>query len=308
MPQDDQAPFAHEPIGLGTLRDVREDKFYRGGILTLARENDKSPMTPVIYDPYPEYNGGKWRKEFVGSFHACEGPRGKTLSRLSAQDMVSVYPGIPKDFPSPLLGSYLATGVDGYVCADRLSRLGAYGYGNNAGNTASASEVNWNETNWGTLQSQCFERNAGRYSPSETNSRPIRLTLPLHSRFASRTPPRGRPDSAPDSPQYKRRSAIVLRAWHDMEWTKNMKQSIRSLVMELALHSGAEYEVFILCDVKDESIPIYTDDAQVMKETKARFIPREFMDMAVLFNDKTLDSWYPKVEEHRYSAFPIPRS
>lgn len=77
--------------------------------------------------------------------------------------------------------------------------------------------------------------------------------------------------------------------------------------MELSLHSGGEYEVFLLVHVKNESIPIYTDDAEVMRQIKAQFIPSEFRDMAVLFNEKTLESWYPKVEEHRYSTFPIPR-
>ncbi|KAJ5835990.1 hypothetical protein N7447_002016, partial [Penicillium robsamsonii] len=299
-PRDDRAPFAHEPTGLGTLRDVREDEFYRGGTLTVTREDDNYPPIPIIYDPYPKYNSREWRKEFVGSFRACEGPRGKTLSRRSAQDMISVYPGIQKNFPSALLGSYLATGVDGNVCTDRSSRLGVYGYESNTSHASSASEVNLDETNWGSLQSQCFERNVERYSPSKADSRSIQLTLPVRSRYFARMPPRDRPASLPRSlPQYKTRSAVVLRAWHGMAWTEDLKQNVRSLVMELSLHSGAEYEVFILCHVKDETIPIYTGDIQDMDNIKAEFVPREFMDMTILFNDKTLESWYPKIDEHR---------
>ncbi|KAF7518687.1 hypothetical protein PCG10_010583 [Penicillium crustosum] len=274
-----------------------EEKFYRGGTLTVAHENDDiNPPIPVIYDPYPEYNSAQWRKEFTGRFHVCEGPRGKSLSRSSAQDMMSVYPGNQKDFPAPMFGSYQATGLDGNVCSNRFSRLGAYGYGSDT--THPTSGVNWNETNWGSLQSQCFERNVGRYSPSETNSRPIRLTLPVHPRVAARTLPRDQPTSSPHSSRYKPRSAVILRAWHDMEWTENLKQNVRSLITELSLHSGGEYQVFVLVHVKDESIPIYTDDDEVMKEIKARFIPHEFRDMVVLFNENTLKSWYPRVEEH----------
>ncbi|KAJ5686040.1 hypothetical protein N7536_008659, partial [Penicillium majusculum] len=296
-PQDDQAPFAHEPVGTGTLRDVREEKFYRGGTLTVAHESDDdNPPIPVIYDPYPKYNSPQWRKEFTGRFHACEGPRGKTLSRSSARDMVFVYPGNQKDFPAPMFGSYQATGLDGNVCSNRFSRLAAYGYGSNT--THPASGVNWNETNWGSLQSQCFERNVGRYSPNGTNPRPISLTLPVHPRVTARTLPRDQPTSSPHISRYKPRSAVILRAWHDMEWSENLKQNVRSLVTELSLHSGGEYQVFLLIHIKDESIPIYTDDDEVMKEIKARFIPHEFQDMAVLFNEKTLESWYPRVEEH----------
>lgn len=204
-----------------------------------------------------------------------------------------------------MFGSYQATGLDGNVCSNRFSRLAAYGYGSNT--THPASGVNWNETNWGSLQSQCFERNVGRYSPSGTNPRPISLTLPVHPRVTARTLPRDQPTSSPHISRYKPRSAVILRAWHDMEWSENLKQNVRSLVTELSLHSGGEYQVFLLIHIKDESIPIYTDDDEVMKEIKARFIPHEFQDMAVLFNEKTLESWYPRVEDHRYSAFSIPR-
>ncbi|KAJ5435375.1 Protein of unknown function DUF3405, partial [Penicillium cf. griseofulvum] len=283
-PEDDQSPPALEPIGLGTLHDVRHEKFYRGGTLTV----NGTPAIPAIYDPYPEYNSQQWHDEFVGNFQACEGPRGKTLSRTSPKDMMSVYPGIQKDhrkiqdffnksrdFPSPMLGSYSTTGIDGYVCADRSSQLGAYG---------SASDVNWNETNWGSLQSR-------RHHPTSPPS------LPLHPPLSTRTFRNQAPPS-PDNLQHKTRSAVILRAWSDMEWTENIKQNIRLLIMELSLHSGSEYEVVILLHVKDKSIPIYTEDPLVMNDIKAQFVPAEFHNMVVFFNDHTLASWYRKVEEH----------
>lgn len=70
----------------------REENFYRGGILTLTHGDGDGPF---VYDPYPDYNGDEWRKVSLGSFQACTGPRGRLLSRSSADDMVSVYPGIP---------------------------------------------------------------------------------------------------------------------------------------------------------------------------------------------------------------------
>lgn len=60
--------------------------------MTLTHGDDDGPF---IYDPYPDYNGDEWRKVSLGSFQACAGPRGRLLSRSSADDMVSVYPGIP---------------------------------------------------------------------------------------------------------------------------------------------------------------------------------------------------------------------
>jgi hypothetical protein len=204
------------------------------------------------------------------------------------------------DFPSPLLGSYSETGIDAHVCTDRFSRLGAYGYNNDTNHHASFFGVDWNEITWGSLQSRCFELNAGRYSRKPSNPYPIKSTLPVRPSLSSRKLSRARPSSVSRDFQSKARSALILRAWHDMEWTENLKQFVRSLVMELSLHSGGEYEVFILCHVRDKDIPVYTDDGEAVQSLKSRFVPREFLDMTILFNEKTLKSWYPNVDEHRY--------
>lgn len=71
--------------------------------------------------------------------------------------------------------------------------------------------------------------------------------------------------------------------------------------MELSLHTGGEYELFLLVDVKDPILPISQDiDIRRVMET---YIPAEFHDMTILFNEETLKSWYPKIDEHRYVSF-----
>lgn len=54
-----------------------------------------SPARSLVYDLYPNYNGIEWRKSFIGTFQRCDGPRGGLLDRRSADDMISVYPGVP---------------------------------------------------------------------------------------------------------------------------------------------------------------------------------------------------------------------
>ncbi|KAL4905768.1 hypothetical protein BDW74DRAFT_184848 [Aspergillus multicolor] len=281
-PRDDQAPPAHEPIGLGTLRDVREGKFYLGGTSNIE---ENSHLKPAIYDPYPKYNSEAWRRSWKGTFHACQGPRGTTLDRRNPDDMVLAYRGTQKDFPYPMFGSYNALALDGSSCTTRFSRLGAYGYNE----PDAPARVNWDTVNWGTLQSQCLKMNADRYI-TPTKLRRFKDTLPL-----KKTMP---PDDidGQSSSRVKKRTAVILRAWHDMTWTENTKEYIRSLVMELSLHSGAEYEIFLLTHVKDNEIPLYT--AEAAQPLKDQFIPPEFWDMTVFFNEETLKSWYPKVEEH----------
>ncbi|KAL3470225.1 hypothetical protein BJX99DRAFT_264438 [Aspergillus californicus] len=293
-PSDDDFPPAHEPIGQGTLRNVREQRFYLGGTSTVESSDDYSPPGPAVYDPYPDYNGEEWARHWNGTFRACEGPRGRTISRENPEDMVLAYPGVQKDFPYPAYGSYEALELDGCSCTTRASRLGAYGYTEPAPDSIT-SGIPWDSVNWKTLQSQCLERNANRYTIA--SERPPSDVLPLKP-LRTAIPREDEGDQS--SPSAKTRSAVVLRAWHDMEWTENMRHHVRSLVMELSLHSGAEYEVFLLTHVRENNIPLYgpneDDNVRLLKE---KFIPPEFWDITILFNEQTLESWYPKVEEHK---------
>ncbi|GAB1201896.1 hypothetical protein APSETT445_000491 [Aspergillus pseudonomiae] len=216
--------------------------------------------------------------------------------------MVLVYPGVQKDFPSSLIGSYAATGLDSSVCTDRYSRLGAYGYGDDQQQGAipgfrHLGNINWDSINWRSLESQCFERNSERYKPGQVDPRRIEHILPRAPPSASKPNHHGNTDAA-SGPQFQSRSAVVLRTWHDMEWTENHKHYVRSLVMELSLHTGAEYEVFLLCHVKDPNVSLLVDDQDGMQRLKAKYIPPEFADMTILYNEETLKAWYPKVEEH----------
>lgn len=68
--------------------------------------------------------------------------------------------------------------------------------------------------------------------------------------------------------------------------------------MELSLHSGSEYQVFFMLDLKDESLLIEDIEAAI-DELKERTVPIEFHNMTILFNDRLLRHWYPKIREHR---------
>ncbi|KAJ6155280.1 hypothetical protein N7470_005846, partial [Penicillium chermesinum] len=221
-PADDKSPFAHEPKGLGTLRDVRfvatllikwimliivvvrcrEERFYLGGVLTLGGRAAK-----VFH-----YNGPEWRNEFMGNFQSCQGPRGNILDRRSPKDMVSVYPGVPKEFPPSLVGSYAATDLDGYVCVDRHSRLGAYGYGDQyhiASQSRIAGTVQWDRVNWGDLQTQCVQKNKERFEVSQTNQAHVLHALPQKPPASASASQEKPPSSNPLGQQVKKRSAII---------------------------------------------------------------------------------------------------
>lgn len=257
---------------------------------------------PSIYDPYPLYNSRKWRRKYQGHFQPCLGPRGRDLDRNQPDDMVTVYKGKQAGFPPPSFGSHDAIGLDGDVCTDRYSRFGAYGYDDENDDEipgfSRPPPVNWFELDWYSLQALCYERNADRYrhdcSMNETGQRPLSFEL--------REPPRKtyETDTTSDSSRMKKyqpRSAVLIRAWNSMIWTANHREYLRALIMELSLHSGGEYEVFLLVHVKDDDLPIFSD-RRTMEDLR-RSIPVEFRNLALFFNNKLLEAWYPKIEEHR---------
>ena len=281
----------------------RNAQFYNGGTLTLTSTEhpERDHPIPFIYDPYPAYNSRKWRKYNEGHFEPCLGPRGRDLDRTRADDMMLVYKGNQAGFPPSRFGSYEAMDLDKDVCADRYSRFGAYGYDEDAEDIVPGfsrpSMVNWFDVDWYKLQAQCFERNADRYHPNnamnETRQRPLSFEL--------REPPRKsyEADSASHAgKKYHPRSAVLIRAWHSMKWTANHREYLRALIMELALHSGAEYEIVLLIHVKDDELPIFSDPKTI--QTLRQSIPPEFRNMALFFNNKLLEAWYPKIAEHRY--------
>ncbi|KAJ5892600.1 hypothetical protein N7504_009291 [Penicillium tannophilum] len=290
---------------MGSLHNVRNEQFYLGGTLTLTSSDPTIPgaphPVPSIYDPYPLYTSRKWRREHHGHFKPCLGPRGRDLDRNQPDDMVLVYKGKQVGFPPPSFGSHEAMDLDGDVCTDRYSRFGAYGYDDENDDEipgfSRPPPVNWFELDWYNLQALCYQRNADRYqhdcSMNETGQRPLSFEL--------REPPRKayESDTMSDSSKVKRyqpRSAVLIRAWNSMIWTANHREYLRALIMELSLHSGGEYEVFLLVHVKDDDLPIFSD-RKTMEDLR-RSIPVEFRNIALFFNNKLLEAWYPKIEEH----------
>ncbi|KAF4766687.1 hypothetical protein HAV15_010591 [Penicillium sp. str.  len=204
------------------------------------------------------------------------------------------------DFPAPIFGSYEAWNLDRSFCTDRYSRYAAYGYTGEVQDGDSfdtSSEVKFEYVNWATLQQDCLQRNADRYHPSN-----IPKTLTLHKEYNKGIDEyvlRGEDAETSQSNAsaiFKPRTAVVLRTWLDMEYTENDLHYIRSMIMELSLLSGAEYEVVLLVDAKNARLPRPTDKAGI--DSLKSSLPRELQDLAVFFNSEILEDWYPKIDVH----------
>ncbi|CAG7974360.1 unnamed protein product [Penicillium olsonii] len=286
-----------EPDGEGTLNDV---SFYRGGTLSLSTQGDHTEHPqPVIYDPYPSYNTFKWHKIWTGNHQPCRGPRGRDIDRSNTEDMMMVYRGTQNEFPFPMFGSHKAIGLDHNVCVDRYSRYGPYGLdefnGEEVPGFPRPPRIFWGNINWGYLQSACYERNADRFDPTRPDQHYTQHTLSLYPPEAlSRVQ---RPKKL-GTLSYKSRSAVILRASDSMRWTPSHAQYLRSLIMELSLHSGSEYQLFFLIDVHNPSIDLENDE-EAIQSLKQKIVPAEFRNMTILFSERLLERWYPKLDEHR---------
>jgi hypothetical protein len=227
----------------------------------------------------------------------CIGPRGKLISE-SYDDQL--HPAQYEDFtyPPPLSGSYEALNLEqSWLTA--AERYGPYGLGEDK-ETYTRSRVNWSTISWGHLQNSCSQSNHERlpnaYAFDNGHSR---LTYRerswkekwLPSVFTT-------PDINPRLVTQKyNRSAIVVRVWSTYKYTPEDMWNLRSLVAETSLATGGEYAVFLLVDVKDKEAGIHNDTKaydRVLRES----VPAEFQDIAVLFDDSLLESWYPDVVEH----------
>ena len=221
--------------------------------------------------------------------NTCMGPRGVRLNE-SAVDLVHAYPqtckGIrckclehkshmltlsPSDFPRPLFGSHQAISLDDTVCFDRHGRYGPYGSqgGSGAARTLDVEsipyELDWNKVHWGSLQKKCITEN---------------WNIPLLA-------------AEPDTPKKAlHRSAVLIRTWDTYEYEDDDLQAIRSLVSELSLQSQGQYEIFLFVHVKNNSLPIWSDQ-QVYDDVLRRSVPQEFRDMAVLWSEVQCARAYP---------------
>lgn len=205
-----------------------------------------------------------------------------------------------------MIGSYGETGVDNAHCFDRNGRLSTYGFGESGGegdfgknqNQTKQTQVDWDKVDWGSLQTQCLERNADRFRQSPAQDPDLILRQPD-------TPPKRESDQHEarhpraligKPKEYKGRTAVVLRAWDTVEYNPDVLQTVRAMISELSLHTGGEYSVILMVEIKDKKRDIFGKHAEYRKALND-YVPHEFHNLTVLFNQDLLNKWYPKVDQ-----------
>ncbi|MCJ1398202.1 hypothetical protein MMC11_001399 [Xylographa trunciseda] len=283
-----QPPPDWDPVYPVWTNFTRLEHEFSGSVEKLISTSDgfKNPKAQQ-YAPYPLYESDGYRRRFRGSYVPCIGPRGKRLNE-SADDAVYGYNGVPKKFPDAPLGSSKVIGLDQSVCFERHGRYGAYGSSLSGHHpvraVSSPSNVDWEQVDWASLQSKCVEENADRFNMWP---RP----MPGDPNFEKVAPDSYRQDGIAKS-----RSAVVFRVYDGFKYTSDMLRVMRSVITELSLGSGGEYEAFLLVQVKDVTLPIF-DNQTIYDQVVQESVPREFWNMTVLWNTALWGQLYPKIPE-----------
>ncbi|GIZ37904.1 hypothetical protein CKM354_000133400 [Cercospora kikuchii] len=193
----------------------------------------------------------------------------------------------PDVIPSTILGTTdVMSRHNPGGCASAFERFAPFGH---LATGAQFENLPWSEVRWGSVQDGCARDNGGKME-DQTAGRKLKR------------PGEGLDQELEDVIQDERktgRTAVVLRTWDTYEYGPNHKAWLRALVTESALDTAGRFQVFLLVDVKNPATEDLLSNEVLYAQILDRSVPEEFQDMAILFNDKLLQEWYPKVSNHK---------
>ena len=270
---------------------------------TLVRKESTIPVQDVsASQPFQAY-----KNQTTKSYLAEYAPVQECF--LDAKSNVRVpslqfYNGRPSGFPENVMGSYGLLGLPEDICFERYGRLGPYGlgYGLRIGGTGTGEhgdlvgsedvwangKVDYRKVNWGEAQKRCHHANAARFEPKtpfveDSKTFSVFSQDQLQTRDSSDSGAQ-KSNSTAHPKKFLPRTAVVIRSWDDFEYKEEDIMHLRAMISELSLGSGAEYDIHLLVQVKDEAKhPIWADEAAYQHHLKAS-VPEEFHGITTLWS------------------------
>ncbi|KAH9827244.1 Protein of unknown function (DUF3405) [Teratosphaeria destructans] len=240
-------------------------------------------------------------------------------TELAAPQLLA-YRGVTAGFPDPIYGSYELFGLRNDVCFERFGRLGPYGYGYSrkfGGSGAGLmdenedfdavwdrdidNQIDWRTVRWGEAQKDCWEKNKHRFVQTAHVPRGDSFMAsggPLVKREG------GSSTRAKPKQDLLKRTAVIIRTWTGFEYDPEDVFYLRALINELTIQSGGEYVVHFLIHVKDEDLPIWSDEA-VYQRVLDEALPEEFRGMGTLWSEKQMSLLYSGLDESLYRDLPV---
>jgi hypothetical protein len=100
------------------------------------------------------------------------------------------------------------------------------------------------------------------------------------------------------------RHAVLIRTWWDYQYDEEDLFYLRALVSELSIQSGGEYTLHFLIHVKDDNLPIWSDD-ETYQRVLNDALPAEFRGMGTLWTERQMGLIYGGLEETFHSNLPV---
>jgi len=234
---------------------------------------------PTPYLPQPDYQSSAYKSQYH-EVNPCYLDKEQTVP---VPDLYA-YDGVPQGQPQPVIGSHALLGLRDDICFDRFGRYGPYGLGYSCSEGglgvgmdtehedsqavwAKTGKINYNGVDWGDAQTRCYESNKERFFGAGDGS---------GSGDLAKLP----------------RTAVVVRTYIGVDWTPHVILNFRALISELALRSGAEYDVHFLLHVRDDDRPIWAD-GDVARQVLDEYVPAEFHNICTLWSEAQMRLLYP---------------
>ncbi|CAL5871154.1 uncharacterized protein PFLUO_LOCUS5400 [Penicillium psychrofluorescens] len=281
------------------------------------RDQGDPSMSSVVFNPYPDYKSADYVRKY-GEKRECFLDESNSIRVPAVQN----FPGVPKGFPEPVIGSNKMLGIRDDMCFDRFGRLGPYGlgYGVKKGGIGAGLEghregaqrvwedvppVDYRRVDWSSAQERCAAANLHRFEelPEPRLNWFVSMPLGLPKLSLSPMEDKGRKAAKVGTDRLPR-TAVVIRTWHDFRYTPEDVMYLRALISELALSSGGEYTVHFLIHVKDNNLQIWSDD-ETYRRVLNDALPEEFRGLGTLWSEKQMELMYPGLEEIDNHGLPI---
>ncbi|KAJ5937923.1 hypothetical protein N7454_004265 [Penicillium verhagenii] len=283
----------------------------------IAKRGDMKPsMISSVFNPYPDYDSSEYIKKY-GEKRECFLDKDRTVRIPSLQS----FPGVPKGFPDPVMGSNSMLGIHDDMCFDRFGRLGPYGlgYGAKKGGIGAGLEghrdgseriwedippVDFRKVDWADAQQECRTANRHRFNELPEPRLNRFVSMPVGISEVTVQEPEDTHKSKPTIGSDRLpRTAVVIRTWHDFHYTSEDIMYMRSIISELSLMSGGEYTIHFLIHVKNNDLQIWADD-ETYQRVLHDALPEEFRGMGTLWSEAqmSLFTYMPM----QYFAFQHP--
>lgn len=284
----------------------------------------------VAFNPYPDYSSSSYVDQY-GPVKTCY---------LDANDTIKIpelraYKGVTDGLPDNIMGSYELLGLRNDVCFERFGRLGPYGmgYSKKRGGTgagmegdregiedvwATVPEVDFREVRWADVLERCIKKNSRRFKTQARLSKQTFTNVRRDDSSADQTDGvLSKIDAAEQASNstvsvqpkaaYKKlvsRTAVLIRTWWDYTYDDEDIMYLRSLISELSIASGGEYEVHFLIHVKDDNKQIWADE-EVYQEVLKNALPEEFAGMGTLWSERQMGLIYGGLEDSNFRGLPV---